>query len=90
MNEQTENLTRVRDSIAPHIINFIKERSGREFHGADLQQYVAEHVNGFVAPGSPDRILRDLRKRGVVSYELLSRSQSLYRAVPLGEQGKLF
>lgn len=90
MTEQTENLTRVRDSIAPHIIRFIREHSGQEFHGADLQQYVASHVNGFVAPGSPDRILRDLRKRKVVNYELVSRSRSLYRAVPIGEQGKLF
>jgi DNA-binding PadR family transcriptional regulator len=90
MSEQTENLGRVRDSIAPHIIRFIRERAGREFHGADLQQYVASQVNGFIAPGSPDRILRDLRKRGVVDYELLSRSRSLYRAVPLGEQGSLF
>jgi hypothetical protein len=89
MNEQAENITRVRDSIAPHIIRFINERSGQEFRGADLQQYVAAHVNGFVAPGSPDRILRDLRKRGVVDYELVSRSQSLYRAKLSGEQGKL-
>jgi len=88
MTEQTENIIRVRDSIAPHIIQFIREHNGKEFHGADLQQYVASHVNGFVAPGSPDRILRDLRKRGIVDYELVSRSQSLYRAG--GEQGKLF
>ena len=90
MTEQTENLGRVRDSIAPHIIRFIRERSGQEFRGCELQQYVAYHCSGFVAPGSPDRILRDLRKRGVVDYELLSRSRSLYRAVPLGEQGSLF
>lgn len=90
MNEQTENITRVRETIAPHIVNFIKEHEGREFHNADLQKYVSEHVNGFVSPESPGRILRDLRANGKIDYKLVSRSQSLYRATAVGEQGKLF
>lgn len=90
MTEQADNIARVRQTIAPHIIAFIKEHEGKEFHNADLQKYVAEHVNGFVSPESPGRILRDLRERKVIDYELVSRPKSLYRAIALGEQGKLF
>lgn len=88
MSEQSENIERVSESIAPHIIRFLNDRCGNEFRGEDLRQYIYEHVDGFIAPGSPDRILRDLRQKGRVRYELISRSKSLYLSLP--GQGELF
>lgn len=78
-SEQTQNITRVNQRIASHIIAFM--RTHEEFHGDDLRAYVTANV-GHVAPGSPDRILRDLRQRGIVRYEIISRSKSLYRSIP--------
>lgn len=83
MNEQTANITRVSANIAPHICHFLESHLNQEFHADDLRQYVSERTT--IAPGSADRVLRDLRKRGVISYEVVSRSRSLYRALPVGQ-----
>jgi hypothetical protein len=85
-----ENLKSVRARIGAAVRNFVEGRliSGRmiatraEFTAGDLRAYISYQV-GQVAPGSPDRILRDLRQRGVINYELVSRAKSLYRALPL-------
>jgi hypothetical protein len=80
MNEQTAQITRVNQRIAQHIIAFM--RTHKEFHGDDLRTYVMARV-GHVAPASPDRILRDLRQKNYVNYEVVSRSKSLYRSLPV-------
>ena len=36
-----------------------------------------------VAPGSSDRVLRDLRKRRKLNYKVLSRRESRYRVIPV-------
>ncbi|MDL5055924.1 hypothetical protein [Geitlerinema calcuttense] len=82
MTEQTENINRVRSQIANHICRYLKDHEGQEFHCESLRQYVYANVDGYIAPASPDRILRDLRQRGVVSYEVVNRAKSLYRALP--------
>lgn len=72
-----ENLERVRNAIGAHVLAFCRARIGREFHAQELRDYVARvHPT---APASADRILRDLRSRGLVAYVLVSRSKSLYR-----------
>ena len=38
---------------------------------------------GRVAPGSADRVLRDLRKRRKLNYKVLSRRESRYRVIPV-------
>lgn len=86
MSEQSENIERVGNQIARFVKQFMDQRKGREFHADEMRRYVAANVDGYVAPGSPDRILRDLRQRRVVNYELVSRSQSLYRVVPVVEE----
>ena len=53
-----------------------------EFHLAELDRAVWSRV-GDIAPGSVSRIMRDLRQKGRINYELVSRSKSLYRALPL-------
>lgn len=87
--EQTENIARVRQAIATHIVKFIDGHLHKEFHVDELRRYVSDHVAGYIAPASPDRILRDLRQKGAVNYEVVSRSRSLYKALPVGQM-KLF
>jgi hypothetical protein len=78
--EQSRQLRRVERGIGAHILDFFAERgAGREFFMQELTRFVTERVEGYVAPGSPDRVMRELRKQGQLSYELLSRSKSLYR-----------
>jgi hypothetical protein len=71
-------MQRVSDNIADLVWYFCKARVGRQFHAADLVTYVRAFASP-VAPDSPSRILRDLRRRGLVDYVVVSRAQSLYR-----------
>lgn len=74
---QAQNVERVSARIARHVVEFCRERIGQQFHADDLRAYVTSKSEG--APSSPDRILRDLRQRGVVTYDVISRKGSLYR-----------
>lgn len=71
--EQRAQLDRVSDALAPKIVSWALARVGREFVSSELH----EAVGG--APASADRVLRDLRKRGVLGYELVNRARALYR-----------
>lgn len=90
MNEQQAQIGRVSSQIASHVTKFLHSHIDKEFHVESLRRYVFDHVDGYVAPASPDRILRDLRQRGVVNYEVISRHKSLYKALAVEEQGELF
>lgn len=79
----TNELTRVCDRIGDAIIAFM--RSAEAFHADELRASVIATV-GVIAPGSADRVLRDLRQRGLVNYRVLNRRQSLYERVPLAGQ----
>lgn len=71
-----EELTRVRKTLGPRIVAWASQRlasGAAEFRASELKAAVAG------APASPDRVLRDLRKRGVVGYEVVSKPKSLYR-----------
>lgn len=71
-----EQLTRVRSELGPRIVAWAAERlasGAAEFRASELKEAVAG------APASPDRVLRDLRQRGVVGYEVVSKPKSLYR-----------
>lgn len=69
-----EYLVPVSHRIAFSILEFCCNR--RQFHADDLRQHVVTRC-GVVAPGSADRILRDLRKKGRVNYSV-DRAASLY------------
>jgi len=69
------DLERVSSRIANAVVAFCSHHP--RFHMDDLRRYIVREV-GTVAPGSPDRILRDLRARGVLRYRVVSRHQSLY------------
>jgi hypothetical protein len=75
---------RVRTRIGGAIKQFGLSVFSRDVHADEIRHYVTTHV-GPVAPGSADRILRDLRQRGEIDYVLVSRRKSLYRFVRVGE-----
>jgi hypothetical protein len=52
------------------------------FHADDLRVFV-ETVVGKSAPGSADRILREMRRDNKVNYSVVDRAKSLYKLLPL-------
>jgi hypothetical protein len=90
MQTQTENIQRVTDVIAIHVMTFLSAHLNKEFRVTDLHTFVADKLGGYVAPGSPDRIMRHLRQKRLVDYVVVNRRQSLYRAVPVKGQMELF
>jgi hypothetical protein len=87
MGEQSENIRRVGMKIGHRIVSFWQGRlaSGEpQFFMQDLVDYVqAGFAPASVAPDSTSRILRQLRLRGLIDYEVISRSNSHYRLLPL-------
>jgi hypothetical protein len=79
---QADELDRVGDRIAGLVYEFCRSRFAasrvelRQFHMEDLTTFVAADVQ--VAPDSPGRILRMLRKTGRVGYRVVNRRESLY------------
>jgi DNA-binding PadR family transcriptional regulator len=62
------------------ILTFCRGRmstGASRFHAEDLRRYLSYYCINF-APGSPDRVLRNLRAKGLVSYELIDRRNSYY------------
>lgn len=80
----SDDLTRVALNIGQAIVQFWKLRIGTVFTATELRQYVQKSYFG-TAPASADRVMRNLRKQGKINYELVDRSKSLYRALPLQE-----
>lgn len=76
-DDQQANLARVSGRIGPIVVEFMEAHRGQEFHLSDLTAYVQAQSPG--APPSVDRVLRDLRQRGLVDYQIVNRRQSLYR-----------
>jgi hypothetical protein len=89
--EQPEQLERVSVRIGKSVLSFCESRVGQEFHADELRDFVMATCAP-IAPASPDRVLRDLRKRGELDYEIVNRRQSKYRVLSVGpvEPGKLF
>lgn len=73
-----EHLERVSAKVAGFVVAFFKTAGiGAEFHVDQLRRYVLQHYP--TAPDSAGRIMRDLRQRGYLDYEVLNRRDSLYR-----------
>ena len=53
-----------------------------EFFAEELRELVASMINK-LAPGTTDRILRQLRQQNVINYVVLNRAQSLYKFIPV-------
>lgn len=78
MNQLNLDFARVSSRIGGAVVEFC--RANRMFHAGELHRHV-ELATGVSAPASADRILRDLRKRGVVNYRVVSRGESLYEVI---------
>jgi hypothetical protein len=76
-SEQTAQLERVSSKIALSVLEFC--RNHFYFRMEALTAWVRDQTG--VAPDSPGRILRDLRQRGLIGYEVVNRRQSLYRVI---------
>jgi hypothetical protein len=77
---QAIELQRVKLKTADLIQQFFDaHQTGEEFHAEDLHAFVKAKAN--IAPASADRIMRDMKQSGQVNYEVINRSQSLYRKV---------
>jgi hypothetical protein len=81
-SEQPEHLERVFSRIARAILEFCRDH--RQFHADDLRRAVII-ATGITAPASADRILRDLRQRGVIDYRVVDRRASLYEVTRMPE-----
>ena len=80
-DSHVENLERVIVKIAPVVLAFLREiiAQGRNrFHIMELTAYVRRCV-GETAPDSAGRILRELRQRKRIEYQLVSRRDSHYQ-----------
>ncbi len=72
--EQAAQLERVQRGIGAAVLEFCREHS--TFRGADLCDFVRARCGG--TPESAARILRQLRRQGLVDYENTDRAESLY------------
>lgn len=64
------------------VYQFCRSRFNRggekdNFHMDTLRKHVQQRI-GKVAPDSPGRTLRQLRSNGMIAYDVLDRSKSLY------------
>ena len=83
MSEQDENIDRVRGRIGVTVREFVEHALASKdplFHADDLRRVVIA-VHGWSAPASADRILRDLRRKGLLNYKVVNRRGSLYQAL---------
>lgn len=79
--EQAEQLARVSGRLAEPVAGFVRAHIGQMFHAHELCDQLA--MDGYLAPESAMRVMRDLRARGVINYRVVDRSQSLYEALPV-------
>jgi hypothetical protein len=66
--------------VSDAVLRFFERRTEegrRTFYADDLRRFVA--MRATVAQGTPDRILRSLRKAGKLNYSLINRAKSLYQ-----------
>lgn len=81
--EQERQVERVRGKIAQDVLEFLEGRGiGGLFSSGELGAFVAARCS--CAPASADRILRLLRRSGLVAYSVHNRSQGLYRIEAMG------
>ena len=80
--EQATELARVTGAIGRAILRFCRiklQRGEAEFRADELRAFVAQAHHG--APASADRVLRQLRRTGQITYVVVNRRASLYRII---------
>ena len=80
-------------SIKRHLDALLGLDKGRSLYGHTFRLMELETMVRFehesISPGSVSRIMRDMRQKGIINYELVSRHKSLYRALPLDSKEPL-
>lgn len=85
-DQQAAELARVSANIAPLVLAWFADRQpGDEFHINELTRFVWRTAPQ-IAADSPRRVMSELKKAKQVNYELVSRSQSLYRVLAVEEK----
>ena len=80
--EQQQQLHRVSGAIANTVLEFFDSMTeGQAFTNRELHDFCGQRCN--VAPGSADRVMRSLKKAGMVNYEVVNRNRSTYCKRPL-------
>lgn len=74
-SEQIENAERVAGAIGRDVMRFYLTHRGKRFRMEALRASIGSGR----APDSAGRILRLLRQKGLLDYEVVNRAQSLYR-----------
>jgi protein-L-isoaspartate O-methyltransferase len=77
---QQQELNRVKNNIADLVEAFVKARwefGTTRFYIKELHAYIAARTE--IAPASPDRILRQLRRDGKINYVVTDRRASCYQ-----------
>jgi len=88
-NDQISQLERVRHKLAKTIMQFcrscllFRRTDGPTFHMDELVDYCKEQHK--CSYDSPSRTLRQLREDGVVRYEVVDKSSSLYKVLGVEE-----
>lgn len=88
--EQPENLERVESRIGHIVLRFCVDtilHGDSVFYMEELRRYVSRETGHTVAPDSPGRILRELRKNRKLKYTVVSRRESLYEINSIEEKG---
>lgn len=80
---QPRELERVSRKIELIVLQFCRERDGSIFNMPELEAYVAARRP--VTPGSAGRILRQLREKGYVEYNVVNRRKAAYRLYSVAE-----
>ena len=86
--EQQRQIKRVGGRIGEIVLEFCRtwyrKQGQAEFHMRLVFEYVDQRSGKHVAPDSSRRIFNLLKATGCIDYELVSRSQSLYRITRVG------
>jgi hypothetical protein len=78
MSDAPAERARVYTKIAHEIMAFHATHAGTTFHVEELRRFVISRVPD-IAPDSPGRILRLLRREGRLDYVVIDRRDSLYQ-----------
>jgi hypothetical protein len=79
-SEHQQHMDRIGERQCKWIHHYADTVGNDDWHMQDMTDYVLARVKS--APDSPGRMLRDMRRRGELNYECVSRAKSLYRFIP--------
>jgi len=82
MGRHKTHLNRTTNAIGPAIMEFYEKNPNVKFYACELLAIVLDKC-GPRSPETPNRVLRSLRQRGFLNYEVLDYQKSLFQFLPL-------